>query len=91
MRPDLNRSTANMLRVGIVAGVVLMIAGLALYMADGSDWLLYIGVLVLIISPFLGVIVSFAVLVIDRDMRWAGVAAVLFIVTAIGILISLRG
>lgn len=91
MRPDLNRSTANTLRVGIVAGVVLMIAGLALYMADGSDWLLYIGVLVLIISPFLGVIVSFAVLVIDRDMRWAGVAAVLFIVTAIGILISLRG
>ncbi len=91
MRPDLNRSTANMLRVGIVAGVVLMIAGLALYMADGSDWLLYIGVLVLIISPFLGVIVSFAVLVIDRDLRWAGVAAVLFVVTAIGILISLRG
>lgn len=91
MRPDLNRSTANMLRVGIVAGVILMIAGLALYMADGSDWLLYIGVLVLIISPFLGVIVSFAVLVIDRDLRWAGVAAVLFVVTAIGILISLRG
>lgn len=90
MTLDLNRSTAFMLRAGIVAGIVLMIIGLALYLMDGTETVLYLGVLVLIISPFLGVLVSFAVLIIDRDWRWTAVAAVLVIVTAIGILISLE-
>ena len=57
---------------------------------DGADTLIYIGLLVLIVSPFLGVIASFVVLVIERDWRWAAVAAVLFVVTAIGIVISLE-
>lgn len=90
MTLDLNRSTAFMLRTGIAVGIVLMIIGLALYLMDVTETVLYIGVLVLIISPFLGVLVSFAVLVIDRDWRWAAVATVLVIVTAIGILVSLE-
>ena len=88
--PDLNRSTATTLRVGIVIGMVLMLAGLCLYLMDGTDMLIYIGLLVLIVSPFLGVVTSFVVLVIEKDWRWAAVAAVLFIVTAIGIVISLE-
>ena len=88
--PDLNRSTATTLRVGIVIGMVLMLAGLCLYFMDGTDTLIYIGLLVLIVSPFLGVIASFVVLVIERDWRWAAVAAILFVVTAIGIVISLE-
>lgn len=88
--PDLNRSTATTLRVGIVIGMVLMLAGLCLYFMDGTDTLIYIGLLVLIVSPFLGVIASFVVLVIERDWRWAAVAAILFVVTAIGIAISLE-
>ena len=82
--PDLNRSTATTLRVGIVIGMILMLAGLCLYFMDGTDTLIYIGLLVLIVSPFLGVIASFVVLVIEKDWGWAAVAAVLFIVTAIG-------
>ena len=88
--PDLNRSTATTLRVGIVIGMVLMLAGLCLYFMDGTDTLIYIGLLVLIVSPFLGVIASFVVLVIERDWRWAAVATILFVVTAIGIVISLE-
>ena len=90
MNPDLNRSTALTLRVGIVIGMVLLACGLAVYAADGTETLLYAGILVLIISPFLGVIVSFAVLVLERDWRWAAVAALLFVVTAAGIVISLE-
>lgn len=88
--PDLNRSTATTLRVGIVIGMILMLAGLCLYFMDGTDTLIYIGLLILIVSPFLGVIASFVVLIIERDWRWAAVAAVLFVVTAIGIVISLE-
>lgn len=90
MNPDLNKSTALMLRIGIVAGMILLVAGLVLEAVDGSEWLLYIGILVLIVSPFLGVVVSFAVLIIEKDWKWAGIAAVLFVVTAIGIVISLN-
>ena len=90
MNPDLNKSTALMLRIGIVAGMVLMIAGLVLNLVGGGEWLLYLGILVLIASPFLGVIVSFVVLILERDWKWAGVAAMLFVVTAIGIVISLN-
>ncbi len=90
MNPDLNKSTALMLRIGIVAGMVLMIAGLVLDLVGGGEWLLYLGILVLIVSPFLGVIVSFVVLILERDWKWAGVAAMLFVVTAIGIVISLN-
>ena len=90
MNPDLNKSTAMTLRVGIVAGMILLVAGLVLDAVDGSEWLLYLGILVLIVSPFLGVVVSFAVLVVEKDWKWAGIAAVLFVVTAIGIVISLN-
>ncbi len=90
MTPNLNRSTALALRVGIIAGVILMIAGLMVDVTGGGEWLLYLGILVLIVSPFLGVIVSFTVLLLEKDWMWAGVAAVLFVVTAIGIIISLN-
>lgn len=88
--PDLNRSTAFTLRAGIVVGIVLMVAGLVQYAYDGEETLLYIGILILIISPFLGVIVSFVVLIMEKDWRWALVAAVLVIVTTAGILLSLE-
>ena len=90
MNPDLNKSTALTLRVGVVAGMILLVAGLVLDAVDGSEWLLYLGILVLIVSPFLGVVASFAVLFVEKDWKWAGIAAVLFVVTAIGIVISLN-
>lgn len=88
--PDLSRSTAFMLRAGIVVGILLMVAGLVQYAYDGGEALLYLGILILIISPFLGVIVSFVVLILEKDWRWALVAAVLVIVTTVGILLSLE-
>lgn len=90
MNPDLNRTTAFALRAGIVLGMALLICGLAAYAVNGSELLLYAGILVLIVSPFLGVVVSFAVLVLKRDWRWAAIAALLFVVTVVGIVISLE-
>ena len=86
---NLNKSTALTLRIGIVAGMVLMSIGLMIGMTGGSNILLYLGVLVLILSPFIGVIVTFISLVIERDWRWVLVAAVLISITTVGILINL--
>lgn len=90
MSIDLNRATAMTLRAGIVAGVILMVIGLIQYGLSGEETVLYYGVLLLIISPFIGVLVTFGVLVIDRDWKWVTVAAVLVVVTVIGIIISIE-
>lgn len=89
MMLELNRSTAMMLRIGIYAGLVISIVGLALSMMDGGDDILYAGIFVLIISPFLGLIVSLISLVLEKDWRWAAVAAVLVTITVIGAIFSI--
>ncbi len=86
---NLNRSTALTLRAGIVIGMVLMIIGLIMDATGGGDGILYIGILVLIISPFLGAIVSFISLLSENDWLWAAVAGVLILITTAGIVISL--
>lgn len=85
----LNRSTAMTLRAGIVLGMVLMVAGLVIDFAGMGETVLYVGILILILSPFAGVIVSFACLLRERDMFWATVAGILLIITLIGIAISI--
>ena len=86
---NLNRSTAMTLRAGIVLGMVLMVIGLLIESTGGDDPLLYTGMLVLIISPFLGVIVSFVSLLSEKDWIWAIVAGILIVITTTGILMSL--
>lgn len=86
---NLNRSTAMTLRAGIVLGMVLMIIGLLVESTGGDDTILYAGMLVLIISPFLGVIVSFVSLLSEKDWIWAIVAGILIVITTTGILMSL--
>ena len=86
---NLNRSTAMTLRAGIVLGMVLMVIGLLIESTGGDDTLLYTGMLVLIISPFLGVIVSFVSLLSEKDWIWAIVTGILIVITTTGILMSL--
>ncbi len=86
---NLNKSTALVLRVGIVIGIVLMAVGLCVTSAGGDDGLLRAGILVLIVSPLAGVVTSFICLLSERDTYWAAVAGVLLIVTMAGILTSL--
>ncbi len=89
MSEMLNRSTALMLRAGIVVSIVIMAIGLAVQMTGGDDTILYIGVLILIVSPFLGIIVSLCALLYERDYRWAAVAVVLLAITTGGILFAM--
>lgn len=85
---ELNRSTALMLRIGIYAGLIISVIGLAMSMTGGSDRVLYAGIFVLIVSPFLGVIVSLVSLIKEKDWRWAAVAAILLLITVTGAVLS---
>ncbi|MDO5852511.1 MAG: hypothetical protein Q4Q62_00280 [Thermoplasmata archaeon] len=86
---NMNKATALTLRAGVVLGMVLMAAGLCVSMTGGGDSLLRAGILVLIASPFAGVIVTFLCLVIERDTFWASVAGILLIITTAGVIVSL--
>ncbi len=85
----LNKITALVLRAGIVLGLVLIIIGLAVTMTGGDDSILYAGVLVLIASPFAGVIATFLCLVREKDWFWVLVAGILLIITCAGVVLSL--
>ena len=85
---NIDKSTALVLRAGIALGVVLMAAGLCVTSAGGDDGILYAGILVLILSPFAGVVTSFVCLLKEKDTFWAAVAGILLVVTIAGILTS---
>ena len=82
---NMNRSIAWTLRIGIVIGLVLIIAGELL----PSDDLLYWGLLILIASPMFAVIVAFIGLVREKDWFWAGIAAVVMIIVISGAVLAM--
>lgn len=84
---NLEKRTAFTLRAGIVVGTLLMVAGLFMSMTGGNDSLLYWGVLVLVMSPFLGVLATFASLVIERDWYWVAIAGILIVITTVGMML----
>ncbi len=85
----LNKLTALVLRSGIILGLGLIIIGLAVTMTGGDDSILYAGVLVLIASPFAGVIATFLCLVKEKDWFWVLVAGILLVITCAGVVLSI--
>ena len=85
---NMNRMTALTLRIGMTLGIAVMIIGLALdAMSMGQD-VLFAGVLILIVSPFLGIIVTTVALISSGDRKWSLVAIILIAIISIGIILS---
>ena len=85
---NMNRMTALTLRIGMTLGIAIMIIGLVLdAMSMGQD-VLFAGVLILIASPFLGVIVTTVALISSGDRKWSLVAIILIAIISIGIILS---
>ena len=85
---NMNRMTALTLRIGMTLGIAVMIIGLVLdAMSMGQD-VLFAGVLILIASPFLGVIVTTVALISSGDRKWSLVAIILIAIISIGIILS---
>lgn len=85
---NMNRMTALTLRIGMTLGIAIMIIGLVLdAMSMGQD-VLFAGVLILIASPFLGIIVTTVALISSGDRKWSLVAIILIAIISIGIILS---
>lgn len=86
---SLEHSTALTLRIGIVAGLALAVAGLIAQYAGMGDGLIYAGILLLIASPFLGVVTTTVCLFLEKDVYWGIVGIILLAITGSGILMNL--
>lgn len=85
---NMNRMTALTLRIGMTLGIAVMIIGLVLdAMSMGQD-VLFTGVLILIASPFLGIIVTTVALISSGDRKWSLVAIILIAIISIGVILS---
>lgn len=85
---SLNRATSKALWWGAVVGILVIALGLALESMGMGEQVLWTGILILIISPMLGVAVSMVSLIREKDGKWAGVALLLIIMTAVATLVS---
>lgn len=85
---NLYGSTAKTLWWGAVLGITVITLGLIVESMGLGDLVLWLGLLILITSPMLGVVVSMVSLVKVKNYRWAAVALLLILMTAISIFIT---
>ena len=79
-------NTSVTLKISVYIGVAAVLIGLIAYLLDMGDTLLRAGLLIVIVSPLAGVIVTTVSLYLEKDMRWVAVALILVAISVIGIL-----
>lgn len=77
------------LRIGIFFGLALTVIGLVAEWAGMGDGLIYAGLLLLIASPFLGVITTTVCLFVEKDVYWGIVGIILLIIIGSGMILNL--
>jgi cell division protein FtsW (lipid II flippase) len=85
----LTNATSLSLKCCLFAGIILLIAGLILSEQDYGDKILWTGALVLIASPFVGVLVTYAHLIAEKDWKWVKVATILALLIIVFLILSL--
>jgi len=82
----MNKATAWTLRIGIIIGLILIVIGE--FLSEGNPFLYY-GVLVLIASPMMAVIVTFAGLAAMKDWFWAAIAGIVLVIVVSGAVVAM--
>jgi len=82
------RNTSMTLRVSVYIGIAAVVIGLIVYLLDMGDAFLKAGLFIVIVSPFIGVIVTTVSLYLERDLKWVGVALILIAISVIGMLVK---
>lgn len=85
---NLYGSTSKALWWGAILGITVIALGLIVESMGFGDQVLWLGLLILIISPMIGVVVSMTCLVKNKNYSWAIVALLLVVMTMISIAIT---
>ncbi|MCL1810953.1 MAG: DUF1634 domain-containing protein [Methanomassiliicoccaceae archaeon] len=85
----MNGSTSLALRCCLFAGIALLAVGLIFSEQEYGDDIMWVGILILIASPFVGVLTTLSHLTAEKDWKWVKVAAVLAAMILVFLIISL--
>jgi uncharacterized membrane protein len=96
-RPSLDRleiHLGRLLVLGVAGSAVFLAAGLGLWLTDpnsfAAGWLLNAGLIILMATPVMRVVVSFAGYVGMRQWFFAGVTIVVLLELSVTLLVALR-
>lgn len=82
------RNTSLTLKYSLIVSMAVVIVGVIVHLMDMGDDILWAGLLLVIISPLLGVAVTTVSLWIEKDYKWMYVALVLIAISVVGILVK---
>jgi len=77
------------LKYCLFAGIALLAIGLFLSEQEYGDTVMWTGILILIASPFIGILAAYSCLIAERDWKWVKVATVLTVMILIFLIVSL--
>lgn len=80
--------TARTLKISVLIGIAVIIVGIVANLCGLGTDVLWFGLLLLIVSPLIGVAVTTVSLFLEKDTKWAFVAVLLIVISAIGMLIK---
>jgi len=80
-------ATSSVLKISLVISLILMIVGLLLQ--ETAEIILWLGLLILVCSPLIGVITTQIFLIREKDWLWTKVTMILIIVITVGLTVSL--
>ncbi|MDR2846033.1 MAG: hypothetical protein LBV63_01995 [Candidatus Methanoplasma sp.] len=81
------RLTSITLKICIAVGISVTMIGLLASDTDTGTDILWLGILVLICSPFIGVLATFVALAIEKD-PWVKAGAALIVIVLAGLFIT---
>jgi Protein of unknown function (DUF1634). len=87
---NVNNLTSTVLKISLIAGLIITTAGLLLQDHFG-DIILWVGLLIMICSPLIGILTTFMMLFKEKDWKWVKITLVLIVVIVAGLVISLVG
>jgi len=85
----MNEATSLALRICLFTGIAVLMVGLLISGLGYGDDVLWLGLLILILSPFMGVLTTYFHLIAEKDWKWAKVATVLTVLIVVFLIISL--
>ncbi|MDR2698145.1 MAG: DUF1634 domain-containing protein [Candidatus Methanoplasma sp.] len=85
----MNDIVSNVLRYCLFAGIAVLATGLILSEQEYGDWIMRAGVLILIASPFAGVLTAYVCLIAEKDWKWVKIATVLTALILVFLVVSL--
>lgn len=85
----MTESTSLVMRGCLIIGIAITAIGLLLSETETGGTIMWIGLLILIVSPLIGVFTTYVGLVVSKDWYWVKIATILIVVIVIGLMLSI--